>query len=38
MSENSVRVLLVEGHMGTVHLMRLALRELGPDFDLTCAN
>jgi PleD family two-component response regulator len=38
MSKSGVRVLLVEGNEGTVHLMRLALREVGPDFDLTWAN
>jgi len=38
MAERSVRVLLVEGNAGTVHLMRLALREAGPDFDLTWAE
>jgi PleD family two-component response regulator len=29
---------LVENNVGTVQLMRLALREVGPDFDLVCAN
>ncbi len=38
MSGSGVRVLLVEGNAGTVHLMRLALREVGPDFDLTWAS
>ncbi len=38
MAESKVRVLLVEGNAGTVHLMRLALREIGPGFDLTWAN
>jgi diguanylate cyclase (GGDEF)-like protein len=38
MPGTSVRVLLVEGNAGTVHLMRMALREVGPDFDLTWAD
>ena len=38
MSDIAVRILLVEGNAGTVHLMRLALREAGPDFDLTWAD
>ncbi len=38
MSATGVRVLLVEGNAGVVHLIRVALREVGPDFDLTCAD
>jgi diguanylate cyclase (GGDEF)-like protein len=38
MSCCSVRVLLVEGKAGNVHLMRLALREVGGDFDLSWAG
>jgi diguanylate cyclase (GGDEF)-like protein len=38
MSQNSVRILLIEGNEGTVHLMRLALSEVGPDFNLTWAG
>src|SRR5215472_527129 len=37
MSASGVRILLVEGNAGMVHLMRLALREVGPDFELTWA-
>ncbi|HEX5269852.1 MAG TPA: response regulator, partial [Gemmataceae bacterium] len=38
MSAKGVRVLLVEGNAGMVHLMRLALREVGPEFELTWAG
>jgi PleD family two-component response regulator len=38
MSGSGVRILLVEGNAGMVHLMRLALREVGPDFELTRAD
>jgi diguanylate cyclase (GGDEF)-like protein len=37
MAVSGVRILLVEGNAGMVHLMRLALREVGPDFELTWA-
>jgi diguanylate cyclase (GGDEF)-like protein len=35
MSDCCVRLLLIEGAAGSVPLMRLALRELGPGFELT---
>jgi PleD family two-component response regulator len=38
MSGRTVRVLLVEGAARSVHLMRLALRELGAEFELTWAG
>ena len=38
MAGASVRVLLVEGSAGNVHLMRLALREVGDNFELTWAR
>src|SRR5690348_15048688 len=37
MAASGVRILLVEGNAGMVHLMRLALREVGPEFELTWA-
>jgi diguanylate cyclase (GGDEF)-like protein len=37
MAASGVRILLVEGNTGMVHLMRLALREVGPDFEVTWA-
>ncbi len=38
MSASTVRVLLVEDQGGKVHLLRLALREQGADFELTWAG
>jgi two-component system, cell cycle response regulator len=38
MLDSAVRILLVEGRAGTVHLLRLALRELGGGFELTRAD
>jgi diguanylate cyclase (GGDEF)-like protein len=38
MSCNSVRVLLVEGQAGNVHLLRLALRQVGDEFELSWAG
>ena len=38
MFASTVRVLLVEGSAGNVHLMRLALREQSADFELTWAG
>src|SRR5437868_2349390 len=38
MSACTVRVLLVERNAANVHLVRLALRAAGPDFEAACAG